>query len=45
VESIAASFVHNLGRPSVFADDDWPKSQGRSQSAHLVAANEALTLN
>ena len=45
VESIAASFVHNIGLGGVFADDDWPKSRRRDQSAHLAAANEPLTLN
>jgi hypothetical protein len=44
VKSIAASFVHNLGRAGVFADDDWLKSPGCAQSAHFSGANEVLTL-
>jgi hypothetical protein len=43
-KAIAASFVHNIDRLSVFADDDWLKSQAHGQSAHLKGANEPLTL-
>jgi hypothetical protein len=43
-KAVAASFVHNIGPVSFFADDDWLKSPGHARSAHFAGANEALTL-